>query len=150
LLWDFAEEIGIASRYGDVAQRAYTPCRIDAYSHQKADARIRDFLECNVHLQLIIAIISRGNQPLCCIRPNYKGSRREQAVLFDEGGCSRKFDWRVPGELRQPLSDRCVRQGRFVDISDRDFERQGLLPELFRDPCQQHMSSMHGVERTWQ
>src|SRR5262249_13385042 len=70
--------------------------------------------------------------------------------LFEKGGRSREFDWRLPGELREPLFDRFALKRRLVDVGDRDFERQGLLPELFGDPCQQYMSSVYGVERTWQ
>ena len=150
MLRDFGEEIGIAPRHGDVAQRAYAPRRIDAHGHQKAAPGIGDFLERDVHSNLVIAIIFRREQPLRRIRPDHERSPRKQARLLEEGGRSREFDRRLPGELREPVSHRLARQRRLVDVGDRNFERQGLLPELFGDPRQRHMPLVHRVERTWQ
>ena len=103
-----------------------------------------------MHLILVIAIIFRRNQPLRCVRADHKRGPAKQARLFDEGGRSREFDRRFPGELREPVSHRLAGQRRLVDVGDRDFERRGKLPEFFGDPRQRHMSLVHRVERTWQ
>jgi hypothetical protein len=75
-----------------------------------------------MHSEFVIAIIFRCNQPLRCIRADHKRRAPKQARLFHEGGRSREFDRRLPGELREPVSHRLARQRRLVDVCDRDFD----------------------------
>src|ERR1700746_3635471 len=96
MLGDFGEEIGMAPRYGDVVQRAYAPGRVDAHGHQKAAPGISDFLERDMHSELVIAVISRRDQPLRRIRADHKRRARKQARLFEEGGGARGWSRRAP------------------------------------------------------
>ena len=52
-----------------------------------------------MHSNLIIAIVLRRNHSLRCIGADHKRGPRKQARLFDEGGRSRQFDRRLPGEF---------------------------------------------------
>ena len=146
MLRDFAEEIGIAARHRDVVQRAYAPGCVEAYRHKKAAPGIGDFLERHVHSIFVTAVIFRPKQPLRCIGADHKRRPWKQARLFDKGGRSREFDRRPPGELREPLSHCLAGQRRLVDVCDREFESDGLLPEFLGGLRQRHMSLMHRVE----
>src|ERR1043166_2361183 len=109
-----------------------------------------DFLERGVHSNLIIAVIFRRNQPLRGIRADYERRSRKQARLLEESWRSREFDWRLPGELREPVSHRPALERRLVDVGDGEFERQRLLRDLFGDAREQYMRGVQGVERTRQ
>ena len=75
-------------------------------------------------------------------------------VLGNRRDFSTKVGARVSstGAFQANCPSRCLhrlaRQRRLVDIRDRDFERQGLLPDLFGDARQQDVSLVHRVEGT--
>src|SRR4051794_12838164 len=97
VLRNLGEEIGIAPRHQDVVQRAYTPCRVNAHSHQEAGSRTSDLLERQMHANLVIAVISRRDQPRRGICTDDKCGVWKQARLLGEGGRSSKFHRRFPG-----------------------------------------------------
>ena len=74
-------------RHGDVVQPTYAPRRVYAHRDKKAAPGLRNFIERGVHMNLVIAVISRRNKPLGGIRADDERGAREQARLFHEGRC---------------------------------------------------------------
>src|SRR2546421_643179 len=125
---------------GICVRRAPAPACGGLPPQKNAAPGFGDSLERHVNSIFVTAVIFRPKQPLRCIGADHKRRPWKQARLFDKGGRSREFDRRPPGELREPLSHCLAGQRRLVDVCDREFESDGLLPEFLGGLRQRHMS----------